>query len=187
MTKSECRTAFLAKRKLISTAEINAFSAQIIELLTNNFDLSSKVVSLFLPIESKNEINTFLLLELKEQLNVQFALPVANFETNAMTHYLFESLEQLQKNSYDIPEPTFGKVIPENEIDVVIVPLLCVDKNGYRVGYGKGFYDRFLTQCKATCQFIGLSLFEPIDELDDASDNDVPLHFCVTPTQVHSF
>jgi len=69
----------------------------------------------------------------------------------------------------------------------VLVPLLSFDKKGFRVGYGKGFYDRFLMQCKSDCIKIGLSYFDPIDVIDDADEFDVPLDFCITPQKVYVF
>jgi 5-formyltetrahydrofolate cyclo-ligase len=67
------------------------------------------------------------------------------------------------------------------------VPLLAFDEKGFRVGYGKGFYDRFLKQCKDGGIKIGLSYFNPIDTIEDAGEFDVPLNFCITPQKVYVF
>ena len=187
MTKSECRKTFSLKRKYLTNTEIEIQSTQILSLLTTSFDLENKTVSLFLPIVTKQEINTFPLLRLTEKLNTRFVLPVSDFSSNTLKHIVYEGDEQLQLNDYGIPEPTYGQSIPINEIDIVIVPLLCFDKRGYRTGYGKGFYDRFLASCKPNCLFIGLSYFEPVDTIDDVSVNDVALHHCVTPKKLYSF
>ena len=104
-----------------------------------------------------------------------------------MKHYLYEGPQQLELSKYDIPEPKGGKLISAQKIDFVIVPLLAFDTNGYRVGYGKGFYDRFLKQCNSTTLFIGLSLFDAVDHIDDVEPTDIPLHFCVTPNGLISF
>ena len=72
-------------------------------------------------------------------------------------------------------------------INMIFVPLLSFDKNGYRVGYGKGFYDRYLSQCRGDCLKIGFSYFEPLDAIDDTNEFDVPLNLCVTPTTVYVF
>jgi 5-formyltetrahydrofolate cyclo-ligase len=66
-------------------------------------------------------------------------------------------------------------------IDLVIVPLVCVDKSGHRVGYGKGFYDRFLKQVRTDCVKVGLSYFEPVERIDDVHEGDVRLDFVITP------
>jgi len=67
------------------------------------------------------------------------------------------------------------------------VPLLAVDKKGYRVGYGKGFYDKFLPSCKKECLKIGFSYFEPVDEITDKDQFDVPLELCITPHNIYVF
>jgi 5-formyltetrahydrofolate cyclo-ligase len=58
------------------------------------------------------------------------------------------------------------------------------DRRGFRVGYGKGFYDKFLSECRADCLKIGLSYFEPIDEISDAQNFDVRLDCCITPKEI---
>ena len=70
---------------------------------------------------------------------------------------------------------------------MVLVPLLCFDENGYRVGYGKGFYDRYLKQMNSKTIKIGLSLFPPVKLITDTSDWDVKLDFCITPEQIFKF
>jgi 5-formyltetrahydrofolate cyclo-ligase len=70
---------------------------------------------------------------------------------------------------------------------MVIVPMLAFDRQGNRVGYGKGYYDSFLKQCRPDCIKVGVCYFEPIAQIDDAGDFDVPLNFCITPQQVYVF
>lgn len=187
MTKAECRKVFMEKRLSFSIEELAVFSDQIRLQLLENVDFSGKTISIFLPIASKREIDTFPILELQQHYDCRFVLPVADFTTNSMQHVLYENKEQLQPNEYGIPEPTYGDTINVQEIDIVIVPLLCIDKKGYRVGYGKGFYDRFLDSCRTNCQFIGLSYFEPIDEVSDKNSNDIALHACVFPFGMIAF
>ena len=74
-----------------------------------------------------------------------------------------------------------------NEFDFVFVPMLAFDMNGYRVGYGKGFYDRFLKYCKDSCVFIGLNIFDKQIKIDDIEESDIPLDFCVTPKKIIKF
>jgi 5-formyltetrahydrofolate cyclo-ligase len=69
----------------------------------------------------------------------------------------------------------------------VIVPLLCFDRRGHRVGYGKGFYDRYLQKCRPDCIKAGLSFFDPVDLIDDTYADDIPLDICVTPSETFRF
>lgn len=187
MTKSECRKIYTEKRKKLSDSTLKLESERILIRLTEIIDFKNKTVSLFLPIQSKREVDTYPLLELKNELNVRFVLPVADFETNNMLHYLYENPEQLSISEYGIPEPIYGTQIDATEIDIVLIPLLCFDQQGYRVGYGKGFYDRFLSSCRSDCKFIGLSLFEPIEIISDITKYDIALHLSITPLHDYSF
>lgn len=187
MTKAECRKQYTEKRKQLSAVEIEHQSNTILDTLLNTFDFNGKTISVFLPIQAKREVNTYPILDKHNSLNCRIALPVADFQTNSMFHYLYEHSGQLVINEYGIPEPVAGTPVAAEEIDIVIVPLLCFDKKGYRVGYGKGFYDRFLSTCRPDCLFIGLSFFDGIDEIEDCSPDDVPLHVCITNDTVYFF
>ena len=104
-----------------------------------------------------------------------------------MTHYLLTDNTKFQKNKYNIYEPVDGLEVPNAKIEVVFVPLLAYDKKGNRVGYGKGFYDNFLSKCKDDVIKIGLSFFEPEEAIDAISPTDIRLDYCVTPTSLFNF
>lgn len=104
---------------------------------------------------------------------------MAAIEVNADTAF--------QKNAWNIHEPMDGRVVDSGVIDVAFVPLLIFDRKGYRVGYGKGFYDKYLQQCKPGCLKIGFCYFEPIDEISDTNEFDVPLNICITPNTIYVF
>lgn len=90
-------------------------------------------------------------------------------------------------NQYGIEEPLDGIDMIPSEIDLVIIPLLCFDKKGNRVGYGKGYYDRFLKHCRKDCVKIGFSYFDPIDEVEDVNKFDVKLDIGITPDAIYEF
>lgn len=94
---------------------------------------------------------------------------------------------KLTENIWGIREPAAGETADPHEIDLVVAPLLCFDPNGHRVGYGKGYYDLFLSECRPDCQKIGLSFFPPVDRIDDLAPHDVPLDGVITPGQIYSF
>jgi 5-formyltetrahydrofolate cyclo-ligase len=104
-----------------------------------------------------------------------------------MQHFLWEPQTTLIKNKYGIPEPENGMLISPADIDLVFVPLLAFDKTGQRVGYGKGMYDRFLSECRPETITIGLSMFEPVEKITDTDSLDVPLHKVITPATVYHF
>jgi 5-formyltetrahydrofolate cyclo-ligase len=90
-------------------------------------------------------------------------------------------------NKFGIEEPVEGIDMFPTEIDMVIVPLLCFDKKGNRVGYGKGYYDRFLKQCRKDCIKIGFSYFDPIERVDDINKYDVKLDYAITTDSIYQF
>ncbi|MET0298181.1 MAG: 5-formyltetrahydrofolate cyclo-ligase, partial [Flavitalea sp.] len=92
--------------------------------------------------------------------------------------------DKKEKNIYEPQSDHF--LLPE-DLDLVLVPLIAFDKKGYRVGYGKGFYDKYLANCREDCVFAGFSYFEPIPEISDRDDFDVPLDLCITPQNVYVF
>ena len=92
-----------------------------------------------------------------------------------------------QANAINILEPLETEVIDPLDIDMVLVPMLVCDVAGNRVGFGKGYYDRYLSRCRPDCLKVGLSYFTPIDQVEDANEFDVPLNFCITPEKVYVF
>ena len=67
------------------------------------------------------------------------------------------------------------------------MPLLVFDKSGHRVGYGEGYYDRFMSDIKNDVIKVGLSLFEPVDKISDINQKDIPLNYVITPSKTYYF
>src|SRR6187402_2002857 len=185
MTKQELRKLSLHKRLTFSEAEYLHLNHQLCEKFFAHVDLSFiKVVHTFLPLEKNREPNTWLIVDRlrREFPHLRLSMPRVNNQTGELENLFFEGLHQLQLNSWGIQEPKQGVPTEPEKIDMVLVPLLAFDKQGHRVGYGKGFYDKFLATCKPSCKRVGLSLAEPVEEIIDTNAFDVKLHLCVTPT-----
>lgn len=187
MTKAELRKKYLEKRKQLSPGQLQKMSEEISNLVFTHFQLEGKYVSLFLPIERQHEINTYEIWEKAVKFGAKVAVPRSNFETMEMKHILFETEDQLQLSPWGIPEPKNGRMVAAEHFEIVFVPLLAIDQKGHRVGYGKGFYDRFLKKCSPKCQFIGLHLFELEEQIEDVFQGDIQLHACITPTGLIRF
>lgn len=142
---------------------------------------------LFLSITQHKEINTDYILNILSGKDKNIVISKTNFETVEMIHYLLMDNTVLRKNSYHIPEPIEGIEIATEKIEVVFVPLLAFDKQGHRIGYGKGFYDKFLSRCKPKTLKIGLSFFEAEEQIAGVFDSDVALDVCVTPKTIYRF
>lgn len=143
----------------------------------------------FYPIEGNNEANTFLITDYLHfrNPNLQICYPRTNLKDGSMEAIKCNADSIFEANAYNVPEPTDVESVDAANFDLVIIPMLAYDRKGNRVGYGKGFYDRYLTRCREDCLKLGLSYFEPIDTVDDASEFDVPLDLCITPQKVYVF
>jgi 5-formyltetrahydrofolate cyclo-ligase len=151
-------------------------------------DLKSiKVVHSFLPILSKKEPNTSLIIDRLKKDFPQIRISIPRVENNDLLNFYFEDESQLKKNQWGILEPASGEPTPTEIIDLVIVPLLAFDRKGNRVGYGKGFYDRFLNDCRTDCKKVGLSFFEPTSSILLKEAHDIPMDVVITPTHVFTF
>jgi 5-formyltetrahydrofolate cyclo-ligase len=108
-------------------------------------------------------------------------------DDHELEHCLLTDQTTLKLNRWGIPEPLSGISISPQQIEVVFVPLLAFDQEGHRVGYGKGYYDRFLGECPKSTLKVGLSFFDPISKIEDIDTNDIALDFAITPERVYSF
>lgn len=187
MTKSEIRNKYIELRNQLTLGEAEDLSIDIANqtLKLPIWDLSN--YHLFLSIANKKEINTEFILHILTGKDKNTILSKSNFKDGTMEHFLLTDNTILKVNSYGIPEPINGFKIAETDIEVVFVPLLAFDKSGNRVGYGKGFYDRFLSLCSPNTIKVGLSFFEAEEQITEISENDIPLDYCVTPKGVYKF
>jgi len=187
MNKKEARKKSKEERKKLSFEQLEEKSLAIANQLVQMDIWNKNYYHLFLPIEEQKEVNSEYILNILQAKDKEIVISKSDFATTSMTHYLLTDNTKIKKNVYNIPEPINGLLVPSEMIDVVFVPLLAYDKLGNRVGYGKGFYDKFLSECKPDVIKIGLSFFEPEDLIDDVFENDVKLDFCVTSERVICF
>jgi len=187
MEKTLLRKEYLQKRKSLSENEIESLSLEIANKCLQLPIWDFKNVHVFLSILEKGEINTDYLLHILQGKDKNIIVPKTDFKNQSLCHFLLTDNTLIKKNKWGIPEPEDGIPFPENKIDVVFVPLLAFDKKGNRVGYGKGFYDRFLSKCRPEIIKIGLSLFEAEEDLIETHIADVPLNYCITPKNIYNF
>lgn len=187
MKKKELRQKYKALRNLLSENELEELSLAVANKLLKLPIWEKVYFHTFLPITELKEINTEYILHLLSGKDKEIIISRVDFSTRNMIHILLTDNTKIKKNEYNIPEPVDGIEVPTQKIDVVFVPLLAFDKKGNRVGYGKGFYDKFLSDCKPDVIRIGLSFFEIEENIDDVFEGDVKLDYCVTPKHIHSF
>jgi 5-formyltetrahydrofolate cyclo-ligase len=191
MNKSECRQYFLALRKNLSREEWQLRNEQILERVEKLcMKLSPGNGLLFYPIESKKEVD---LRQLPERLYEKetgwtWSLPVMN-DNQGLKTYSWVKEEPLVEAKFGVLEP---KAIPERHVNgsalnLIIVPLVIADQNGNRVGYGKGFYDRFISSEASNALRVGVCIFPPIHEIADINPMDQRLHILICPEKSLAF
>lgn len=184
MTKQELRKIYLERRQSLSEAEYGQLNFQLYQNFFSSIDLSFvRVMHVFLPIISKKEVDTWLIIDRirREFPHIRISIPKVNSQKGELENFYFEGLHQLTTNEWGIQEPKQGIPTEIEKIDFVLVPLLTFDLQGHRVGYGKGYYDKFLIKCADHCKKCGISFFEPEYEIDGITFTDVPLDNCITP------
>ncbi|KAA9333185.1 5-formyltetrahydrofolate cyclo-ligase [Hymenobacter busanensis] len=189
MLKADLRRAMLGCRRALPAAELAARSAQVADQFFRAFEVAAwRAVHVFLPILRQHELDTWLIIRRlwAEYPALRVVVPVTQ-PNGRLSHQLLTPDTALVENAWGIPEPVEAPEVDPVELDAVLVPLLAFDEQGQRVGYGKGFYDRFLLDCRPDALRIGLSLEPPVPRIADAWPGDVRLHACVTPTDVWRF
>lgn len=165
-------------------------SQKIGESFFENFNLKKiETLHIFLSMERFNEIETKFIYEKiwRDFPKIKTVVPRVNSATQQLESHEFHGATKLSISSWQITEPTEDYLVEPTEIDLVVVPLLCFDKKGFRVGYGKGFYDKFLVNCREDCLKVGVNYFSPIEKISDINKYDVTLDYCVTPEKVYKF
>ena len=185
--KKELRLHYKNLRKSFSEEDIEEKSLEISNQLIQLPIWDKTYYHVFLPIEEQKEVNTEFILHLLSGKDKEIVISKSDFETRIMSHFLLTVNTKIRKNEYNIPEPVNGLAVPSQTIEVVFIPLLAFDVFGNRIGYGKGFYDKFLAECKPETIKIGLSFFEAVSQIDDVFESDVKLDYCVTPEKIYRF
>lgn len=184
------RKFYLNERLSLSDRDLAQFNRDISDNFFSRIDLREvRVLHSFIPMENTKEPDTWMIINRvrKHFSHVRISVPKINVQSVTIENFYLEDPGQLKPNSWGIPEPEYGEPTSTSDIDMVLVPMLIADQYGHRVGYGKGFYDKFLATCKETCIPVGLCFYEPILRIDDVNELDRPLKYCATPFQVHRF
>ncbi len=188
MLKAEARNIYQAKRRSISPIRKEVLYQRILDRFGRLELPEIRSLLTYAPMPSKMEVNTYLV---SDMLAMKFpgmktAYPVCNFQDGTMNAVVTPGREHLVLSDRGIPEPPEGDIMHPADFDIVLVPLLCFDKDGFRVGYGGGYYDKFLKTVRKDCIKIGLCYFEPVDAIEDRNEFDIPLNYYITPDQVYA-
>ncbi|MET0637616.1 MAG: 5-formyltetrahydrofolate cyclo-ligase [Chitinophagaceae bacterium] len=189
MNKKEIRETYRKKRRELSEQErVKLDDLLLIRFQSAGIPFLESLLS-YWPIEENNEPDTHLFTEYLKFRNPELKVcyPVSDFGDRSMQAVLTDIDTPFTKHALNIYEPQGKEILPTDQVDLVFVPLLAFDKDGYRVGYGKGFYDIYLTRCRPDCIKVGFSYFEAVDQIADRHEFDVPLDLCITPFNLYVF
>lgn len=189
MLKYEARKVYRGKRDALPVTE----RTKLDDLLLIQFQKAElpflHTILSYRPIEENNEPNATIITSFLEFRNpaLHVAYPKVNSNAGTMQAALVDADTSFERGAYNVSEPVSNHSIPPEAFDLVLVPLIICDMQGFRVGYGKGFYDKYLSRCRPDCIKAGFSYFEPFDELTDKDEFDVPLDLCITPHNIYVF
>lgn len=184
--KKNIRKKMLDTRKQISAEEIDKLSEIIIDSLTKlSIYRESKNVMLYLSFG--NEVDSYRLIERCHRDGKKTIVPVCKKEgVRIIPSELIDVEEELKQSKFGYMEPKeeFIRPLDLEEIDIIIIPGISFDKRCYRIGYGAGYYDRFLAKSNYRIPTIGVAFdFQIIDNVP-VEDFDIPLDYIITEKRI---
>ncbi|MGY8945814.1 MAG: 5-formyltetrahydrofolate cyclo-ligase [Flavobacteriales bacterium] len=187
MNKKDLRQLYKNKRNSLDKSEVDNLSLDIANKCLTLDIWKNENYHVYFPIEKQNEIDSKLIIQIIQGKDKNVILPKINLKDNNMMNYLLTDSTLFKVNKSGISEPISGIEIKSDQLDVVFIPLLSFDKSGHRVGYGGGYYDKFLEKCSNNCIKIGLSFFDPVDRIEGIVLSDVKMNHCITPSKIYNF
>lgn len=187
--KKDLRKTFLQKRLELLPETAAMLNTRLLEQCKLLDYTGVQYLHIYLPIAGKLEIDTYAIVQWLKEMQPQIHLVISrsDLSNGHMLHYLWEDTTEITANRFGIPEPAGGQLIEPEQLDLIFVPLLAFDKNGHRVGYGKGMYDLFLRQCRPAARKTGLSFFGPVPEIEDTYEGDITMDTVITPDHIFNF
>ena len=177
------RQQLLNKRLQLSEQEYLSKSEEIITKLKTLPEFKDAyTIHCYVSLNERNEVNTLPLIKELTKEQRKLVVPVTNFNDGSLTHIFLRDFDLLQKNKWGVLEPGMGEEAAPEDLDLIIVPMAGGDHQKNRIGYGKGFYDRFLS--KVACPKIGLLFNDCLVEQVPVADFDIPLSKMITEEQI---
>lgn len=186
--KEFIRKKYKEKRKSLSAEEVNRLSEAILLQFQNWLKLKPEITHfhIFLPIIRQNEVNTLLIRDFLFDQGKSVYTPLVRPDQFSMETVKVYPHTKYQIDSLGIPTPLEPEVVSAKDLQLVLIPLLAFDLKGNRIGFGKGYYDKFLSDLNHEVVKMGLSFFQPVSSIS-AESHDIPLDYCITGEKVFTF
>lgn len=188
MDKRELRQAYLSRRLEMSLDAVKRSSLAICKDISSTaWFQRSKRLLMYMPI--RREVDLRPLMDVAWRKGKTVYLPKADPVTHAMDAYAVHSLDELKAGAYGILEPPADatKEADLEKLDCVFIPGVVFDRHGYRIGYGGGYYDRFLPRLAPSTLLVGVAYAWQVVERIPRDAYDEPLHVLVTEKEVRTF
>lgn len=180
--KTALRSRLILKRNSVSNDDWSLKSRKIIDRLKKLQEFqSSSTIHSYVSMNDRNEVNTHKLIKDLLASKKKVVVPISDFKTGELQHSTLQSFDDLTPNKWGVLEPSNSGFDIEG-IQIVLVPLLAADEKFNRLGYGKGFYDRFLSSTKALK--VGLIFDEFIFDEIPVEDFDEKLDILITEKKI---
>jgi len=172
--KNKLRKQFLVQRNSLIDRDIKN---NIIKNKVLNSEVYQKCKSIFTYVSMGSEVDTLKIIEYSLLNNKSVAVP--KITQTKMIFVKIDSLNDLKLGKFNILEPVSDYEIKSDEYTLFLIPALVFDKNNYRIGYGGGYYDKYLYNIKCLKK-VGLAYSFQIVESVPKNDFDIPLDFVIT-------
>lgn len=183
--KEKLRQEFLKQRQEISEEDFRAASAAIIKKLQQLTEFKkAENVHMYISMNDRGEVDTHGFIKKMVASPKKVVVPVTNMQRGTLTNIRLNSYADLKKNEWGVLEPEGGEEVSTEELDLVVVPMVAADESCNRIGYGKGFYDRFLKD--ADCPKVGVVFERNLVKQLPTEDFDIPLDKIITEQRVIS-
>lgn len=181
--KNSIRKEMVAKREAHHSEKGHVMCVEIMDRFVRLPDFNkAKCILLYASI--RGEVHTDFIIQSALSLGKKVAMPVTKKESHTIELYSVSSMEELKMGAFGIPEPQAmpEKRVEPSEIDLAVVPGVCFDRRGYRIGYGMGYYDKLLRQVPGTK--IGLAYsFQIVDKVPEEI-HDVAMDAVLTESEL---
>ena len=182
--KKILRNKILSRRDSLNIKEKESIDNSIFNKLIST-DLYKKSKSIFIYLSFGTEIDTKKIINRAFQDKKEVYIPKIYKKDKSMKAIRLNSFEDLNKNSMGILEPIDDSdYINKEEIDLIIVPGVVFDLNGNRIGYGGGYYDRYLEDIKKVSNKVALAYDLQIVDFIDPEAHDISVDYIITNTKV---
>lgn len=175
----------LERRRNISEEKYVDASSRITERLRGQPEYrNAALIHCYVSLNDRGEVDTHPLIRAMLHTEKRVVVPATDFETDTLRHVILNSYDDLSPNKWGVPEPETDAGIEADvgELELVIVPMVAGDRQCNRLGYGKGFYDRFLAETE--CPTLGLCFEECIVDVIPVEPFDVRLDKIITQNRV---